>query len=71
MPDNSFLLRLPALEARLGLSPSSIYRLLAKGDLPKPVQLTDRAVAWRSAEIDEWIASRQPANNPPVNRRRK
>lgn len=41
-----------------GLSCSTIYALMARGDFPKPVRLTGRAVGWREEDIDAWLASR-------------
>ncbi|VVD97250.1 transcriptional regulator [Pandoraea terrae] len=52
------LLRLPDVIAQVGLSRSSLYRLLATGDFPAPVKIGIRSVAWRAFEVDEWVASR-------------
>lgn len=52
------LLRRHQVEARTGLSRSSIYERVAKGTFPRPVSLGCRAVAWVSSEVDSWIAER-------------
>ena len=52
------ILRLPAVKQRTGLSRSTIYAKVASGEFPASVQLTERAVGWRSDEIDKWIADR-------------
>lgn len=52
------LLRRKQVEARTGLSCSAIYALMSKGEFPRPVRLTAKAVGWRSTQVDEWIASR-------------
>lgn len=52
------LLRLPVVIERTGLSRSSIYSKLEKGEFPKPVKLGERAVAWRDNDIADWISSR-------------
>ncbi len=49
------IVRLPDVQARTGLSRSTIYVRLADGAFPKPVQLGARAVGWIEAEVDEWI----------------
>ena len=50
------ILRRKQLEARLGLSRSTIYAKVAAGELPPPIQLgSGRAVGWIEAEIDEWL----------------
>ena len=58
MDKTSRLIRRPIVECRVGLKRSMIYLLIAEGKFPKPVQLSVRAVAWREADIDDWIASR-------------
>lgn len=52
------ILKLPAVTALTGLSKSSIYVLIAQGDFPKSIPLSERAVGWLAAEIDDWIATR-------------
>jgi prophage regulatory protein len=51
-------LRRPAVEALTGLSRSTIYDLMAKGAFPRPVRLTEKAVAWPESAIVEWLAQR-------------
>jgi prophage regulatory protein len=52
------VVRLPIVQARVGLSRSQIYRLVSLGEFPPPVSLGPRAVAWVSDEIEAWIESR-------------
>ena len=52
------LLRFPAVCDKTGLPPSTVYRLAANGRFPKPIKLSERASAWRSDLIDEWIMAR-------------
>ena len=62
------ILRLPALLARVGLSPATIYRMISNGELPRSVRIGVRATGWRSDEIDDWLASR-PHTAPESPRR--
>ena len=60
------ILRLPEVCKRTGLSRSSIYLRLSKGEFPPRVSLGGRAVGWVEAEITEWLnqqieTSRRPA----------
>ena len=57
LPD-THILRLPALLARVGLSPATIYRMISNGEFPRSVRIGVRATGWRSDEIDDWLASR-------------
>jgi prophage regulatory protein len=51
------LIRLPEVQHRVGLGRSTIYRWMAEGKFPKPIQLGGYSVAWAENDIDEWIAS--------------
>lgn len=53
--------RRPDVQILTGLSRSSIYALMARGELPKPIHLTAKAVAWPESAIAEWLNSRNPA----------
>lgn len=51
-------LRISAVEARTGLSRSTIYEWSAAGRFPPPVRLSDRVVRWVESEVEEWIRER-------------
>ena len=55
------ILRRPEVEKICGLCHSRIQQLEAQGLFPRRVRISDRAVGWRSDEIDEWLASRPRA----------
>lgn len=50
--------RRKSVQQRVGLSRSTIYLLISKGEFPPPIRIGRRAVAWNAAEVDEWIASK-------------
>lgn len=52
------LIRLPEVQHRVGLGRSTIYRWIAEGKFPKPVQLGGYSVAWAEDEVLAWIATR-------------
>jgi prophage regulatory protein len=52
------LLRRPQVEARTGISRSTIYLWMKTGDFPLPVKLGTRLVAWRESDITAWLDSR-------------
>ena len=60
-PPAGRLLRRTDLEARLGVTRATIYRLMREGDLPSPIRIGARAVRWHESEIDAWLASRPRA----------
>ena len=55
------LLRLPDVKEITGLSTSTIYAKMSRGEFPKPIKLGARAVAWKVTEIHDWIESRPVA----------
>lgn len=57
------LIRLPEVQHRVGLGRSTIYRWMAEGRFPKPVQLGGCTVAWPEPEIADWIADRMGKRN--------
>lgn len=52
------ILREPEVAAATSLSPDTIRRLVAGGQFPRPLRLSQRAVGWLSAEVDAWIEAR-------------
>ncbi len=61
MPEKHY--RRPAVEDLTGLSRSTIYNLMSKGEFPRPVRLTPRIVAWPESRISEWLAQRAASQN--------
>ncbi len=56
------ILRLNEVKVLTGLSRSTIYAEIAKGNFPKQVKLTGaRSVGWHESAIVQWIESRQQA----------
>jgi prophage regulatory protein len=56
------ILRRPAVEERVGLSRATIYAKMADGSFPKPIRLSERAVGWKSDDIDAWLEARPMAS---------
>ena len=59
---NRTICRLPEVIARTGLSRSTIYNLIQKGEFPSQINLGPRAVGWVENEIDDWIEERVNAS---------
>ncbi|MGO9622277.1 MAG: helix-turn-helix transcriptional regulator [Desulfobaccales bacterium] len=49
-----------------GLSKSTRWRLMQKGEFPQKIQLGPRAVGWRAESIIQWCKERCEAKNEPV-----
>ncbi|MGD0466463.1 MAG: AlpA family transcriptional regulator [Gammaproteobacteria bacterium] len=51
------ILRLPAVKKCTGLSRSSIYLRIAKGNFPRQISLGTRTVGWIKSEIEAWLSN--------------
>ena len=49
------------VETITGLSCSTLYLLMSRGEFPRPVKITGRAVAWPESVIEKWLAARSKA----------
>lgn len=59
MSGNERIMRLPAVQRRVGLSRSQLYVLIGRGEFPAPVKLGARAVGWLESSVDAWIEARK------------
>lgn len=50
------LIRLPEVLRRVGLSKSTLYAKIRRGEFPKPVELGSLR-AWVEDEVDQWISA--------------
>jgi prophage regulatory protein len=56
-------IRLPEVCSRVGLRPSSLYRLIQLGRFPKQVKLSERSSAWIESEIEAFMDARIAERN--------
>ena len=49
------IIRLPAVKDQTGLSRSSIYLRMSKGEFPQSISLGDRAIGWLEEDINQWL----------------
>ena len=52
------ILRRREVQARTGLSRSTIYERIRDKTFPLPISLGAKSVGWIKSEIDDWIAER-------------
>jgi len=41
-----------------GLSRATIYRMMDRGDFPKALKLSTKAIGWRESTVNRWVVSR-------------
>ena len=54
-PPAVVILRRKSVEARTGLSRTSIYERIKSREFPRPISLGGYAVGWIEGEIDTWL----------------
>lgn len=52
------LIRRPEVLARVGLSSSTLYEMIAAGDFPEPIPIGRQAVGFLESEVEAWIKNR-------------
>ncbi len=53
------LISMAELTARLGLSRSTINKMVKEDTFPPPIKIGSRRIAWRVAVVDEWLNERE------------
>ncbi len=54
-------LRMAEVVRKTGVSRSTIYELMGKGEFPLARRLTSRTVGWDDSEVEDWMANRETA----------
>lgn len=54
---NQTLVRPREAAAMLGISRKHLYALANRPDFPERVRISDRVVAWRVRDLENWIAN--------------
>ena len=63
MPTHStvepLVVRIKDVSIMVGLSVPAIHHRYRSGDFPKPIKLGERAIGWRVADLEAWVAARE------------
>ena len=62
-PETEQLLSIQGVAAKLNVSKRTVFRMKAKGMLPRPFRV-NRSLRWRVSTIDRWIARRCKRSKP-------
>ena len=63
MPDTHRILRKRAVSEKTGLPHSTLYRYVALGQFPAPIELGPKTVGWVESEVDAWLEARITARD--------
>lgn len=66
VPSRLSILRRREVEARTGLSRSTIYLRVAERTFPGPISLGGRAVGWVEDEIEAWLQQQLAASRKAI-----
>ena len=55
---NVNIIRLPQTIQKTGLSRSTIYSLIARGEFPQKIQLATRSIGFLESEVNDWIENK-------------
>ena len=61
--DNSPFFTIQEVSEFLGISTSTINRLVKKGDFPPKVKISPRRIVFMKKEIDDWIDAKETNRN--------
>ena len=59
------LIRRPGVQESTGLSRSTLYALIAKGQFPAPIRISERSVAWSENAVQGWVEQRIENSRKP------
>lgn len=51
------IIRMKTVQARTGLSKSTIYRKIAEGTFPAQIKISTTGAGWHESEINRWVAN--------------
>lgn len=63
------ILRMPEVTKRTGLSRSSLYAHMQRGEFPRPLNISQRSVGWLETDVIEWISTRPKSAPATANHR--
>lgn len=49
------ILRINSVLERTGLTRSTLYRKMERGEFPKQVKIAQRCAGWRESAVKEWL----------------
>jgi len=51
-------LKIKDVVEKVSLGQSTVYKMVAAGEFPRPFQIAPNRVAWVESEVDAWLAER-------------
>lgn len=63
-PAPQIILRRHEVLAMVGVSASTLSRIIKQGDFPTQIKLSTHRVGWLKSEVDAWFAAKQARETP-------
>ena len=60
-PTAPAILRASQVVDMIGVSRTTLWRMVKSASFPSPIKLSERAVGWRARDVSAWIESRPTA----------
>ena len=60
------IIRLPKTIQKTGLSRSTIYALVTRGEFPQQIKLSPRTMGFLESEVDQWLADKAANRSNPL-----
>ena len=60
--DADLVLAGPDVRALVGVSKSTLHRMVCRGEFPRPIKLSPKRVGWRRSTVEAWLKSRAPGD---------
>ncbi len=60
--DPNSILRAKKVQALIGISRSTLWRMCRRSEFPQPRKITERLIGWRASEVLAWIEAREPGS---------
>lgn len=59
-------LNIKQVAEKLSLGQSTIYRMISKGEFPKPFSLGGNRTAWLEEDVDRWLSEKAGRADSPA-----
>jgi predicted DNA-binding transcriptional regulator AlpA len=63
LPKSQYIRQSQLIPFIVPFSSATLWRKVGTGEFPRPVKLSERITAWRVADVEQWLNSKQGVPN--------